>query len=376
MPTPPSLRRLSLSDLDEQALRSLIAHGEDLFVERKQALPKEGIGRAAASFANSLGGWILLGVADNKELVGYATPGRSDVQSHIGQLLANEVEPVPPFVAESRVLDRKSLVIIRVFESSDTPHLLRKTGAVPIRTPQGTKPVVDQGLLLQLARRGEAALETARNRLATDLIATELGTPDRPDIVGVSDAEPYVIVRAALVTPPPHFASWALSQAAPATAVSAANEIARILGIQLSPVDTETTSRGRGVSAGWRAGFHVPVGARVTIDAAGVVGARLVRGRGTGAVSLHAIKGDYVSPLMLGVGDVLRLAEAYGRSVWRVDISLPRQDFTVVDAPRRMGRPFYASGELPSPPDFEASAALTDAFIREFAREMGVEQYE
>ena len=79
---------------------------------------------------------------------------------------------------------------------------------------------------------------------------------------------------------------------------------------------------------------------------------------------------------MLAVGDVLKAAGVYGRTVWRVDIGLPLQDFQVVDAPRRLGRPFFASGELSSPPDFEDTAALTDSFVREFAREMGLPDYD
>lgn len=118
------IRRLSLGDLDEGTLRRLIGHGEDLFVERKRDIPKAGLGRVAASFANSLGGWVLLGVADNGCLVGYQLPGRADPQSHVGQLLSAEVEPLPPFVAAVRELDGATLLIVRVFESADTPHLL------------------------------------------------------------------------------------------------------------------------------------------------------------------------------------------------------------------------------------------------------------
>ena len=93
---PLSIRRLSLADLDDDALRTLVGHGEHLFVERKQSLPSDGIGRVAASFANALGGWILLGVADDGTMPGFSLPSRTDAQSHIGQLLANEVEPTPP----------------------------------------------------------------------------------------------------------------------------------------------------------------------------------------------------------------------------------------------------------------------------------------
>lgn len=373
---PLSIRRLSLADLDEDALRALVGHGEHLFVERKQNLPKDGLGRVAASFANSLGGWILLGVADDGSIPGYALPVGTDAQAHIGHLLSNEVEPLPPFVASGYTLDGADLLVIRIFESSDTPHLLKRSGAVPMRTPKGTEPITEQGLLLQLARRGEAAQEAARTRLASDLIALELATPDRPDLIAVGDSGPYVVVRAGLVTSPPHFAAWATSKAAPEAAAQGAREVARILGASMDTRGPETSSRGRGVGLGWSGQANtVPLWIRIAIDAGGVVGGRIGRSH-VDSTTLDAIRSDYVSPLMLGVGDVLTAAGVYGRTVWRVDISLPRQDFQLEDAPRSPRGPFFASGELSSPPTFEDTASLTDAWVREFAREMGVPDYD
>jgi hypothetical protein len=69
------IRRLAVADLDETALERLAAHGEDLFVERKRAIPNDGIGRTVAAFANSLGGWLLLGVANDGTLSVSAHPG-------------------------------------------------------------------------------------------------------------------------------------------------------------------------------------------------------------------------------------------------------------------------------------------------------------
>jgi predicted HTH transcriptional regulator len=118
-----SIRRLSLADLDEERLRQLIDHGEDLFVERKQQPPeRSGLGAAVASFANTLGGWLLLGVRDDGTIEGYAEDARTDVQSHFGQVLANQVDPLPPFVADVREVDGKPVTILRVFESADTPR--------------------------------------------------------------------------------------------------------------------------------------------------------------------------------------------------------------------------------------------------------------
>lgn len=117
----------------------------------------------------------------------------------------------------------------------------------------------------------------ARERISIDSIVLALATPERPDLVAVSDAEPYAVVRASLVTPMPHFAEWATSEAAARSVTGAADVIARALNVDIG-VGTKVTVRGRGVTAGWTGGFEVPVGARVALSAEGVVGARVSRG--------------------------------------------------------------------------------------------------
>ena len=155
-----------------------------------------------------------------------------------------------------------------------------------------------------------------------------------------------------------------------------AAEVARILGASMTPHGPAISPRGRGVGVGWSGQADViQLSIRAAIDAGGVVGARVSR-TGVTATSLEVLRSQYVSPLMLAVGDLLAMGEVYGRTVWRVDINLPRQGFTLTDAPRSTGRPFFASGELSSPPTFEDSAALTDSWVKEFAREMGVADYE
>jgi hypothetical protein len=372
---PPGLRSLTFADLTDDRLRALVDHGEDLFVERKRQPPQAGIGRVVASFANTLGGWVLLGVADDGSLYGYPLPAGTDAQSHVGQLLSAEVEPLPPFIAAVRELDGKPLLIIRVFESADTPHLLKMTGGVPVRTPGGTADVPDQRSLLELARRGEEAMERARERLSSDRIVIELSAPERPDLVGVGLAEPYAILRAGVLTPMPHFADWAVSSAAADAATRSALEAARILGIQLSPSEVDVAVRGRGVSAGWTAGFQVPVHCRLSIDADGVVGGRLARGVGVGTTTLHSIEMQYISPLVLTVGDMLQRAEAFGRVTWRLDVVLPRDGFSVLDAERQLRQPFFSVADGSSPPEFLEANQMISRWRRELARELGVSEW-
>jgi hypothetical protein len=56
----------------------MIKEGESL-VELKAKIPAEGIGPTIASFANSLGVWVMLGVEDStRTVVGWKPPGRAD----------------------------------------------------------------------------------------------------------------------------------------------------------------------------------------------------------------------------------------------------------------------------------------------------------
>jgi len=138
-----SIRRLALAELDPDRLRRLVGEGEPLFVERKEATPKEGLGPTVASFANTLGGWLLLGVADDGGLRGWREHGRSDLQDHLRHVLRREVDPLPPFSARSIELEDQPIGVVRVIESVDTPHIARRTGALYIREPGGKRPISD-----------------------------------------------------------------------------------------------------------------------------------------------------------------------------------------------------------------------------------------
>lgn len=197
----------------------------------------------------------------------------------------------------------------------------------------------------------------------------------RPELVAVSDAEPYAIVRASLLTRMPQLAAWATSQAASEAAVGAAGAIAQALAVAVDAGGWTITPRGGGVTAGWAGGFEVPVRSRVTVDAEGVVGARLSRGRGTGEASLRSFESLYIAPLVGGVAELLRRAELHGRAAWRLDIGLPPQDFRVVDAVRTSRRPFFAFADVASPPSASEEHELTQSWFREFARELGLEAW-
>lgn len=194
---------MTLADLTEDGLAALIGHGEDDLVERKRQPPSgTKFGAAVASFANTLGGWILLGVDDDGSVSGWKIdPPKTDLQSHLANLLSGQVDPVPPFVATYREREGRTIAVMRVFESSDVPHVERGTGAIYVRTSAGKVAVDSHPGVLALAQRGRDADEAARDRLRSSwIIQSELAPPDVDPGLIARDGDPdsfTTLVRAA-----------------------------------------------------------------------------------------------------------------------------------------------------------------------------------
>lgn len=314
------------------------------FKELPPAPPK--FGAAAASFANTLGGWIVIGVRDrDRAIVGWTELNpRTDVQSHLGALLREEVDPLPPFVAERRELDGKTIVVMRVFESADAPHIVRGTGALYIRTAQGKQPIEDQRMLFELARRGRDAMRDAEARLGTDLVVNALRRPDERSTRGGQECWVLqVTVRAAPLTVAPSLRSWPIS-------ASGARWVEHSADVLVPPLErhypgahpplplqsyVSPRPRARGHTAsciveppdktpspqGW-----IPLYEALTCaDSAGVLGAA-VRKRFPGSGALVSVE-EHLRPMIeLMIEEIttaLTSAEAYGRAAWRVNILLP-----------------------------------------------------
>jgi len=107
------LRRLPLADVGESELRELI-EADETVAERKGSPPKDGMGPTIAAFANSGGGWVLLGVRDDGTLAGFRVPGKAHAQDWLRDKLRTAVDPLPPFAAKTITLDGHEIVVVRV----------------------------------------------------------------------------------------------------------------------------------------------------------------------------------------------------------------------------------------------------------------------
>jgi Putative DNA-binding domain len=181
------MRHLALADITEANLSSMLAENETLFVEHKGGLGGQGfqIAKAVCSFANTLGGWVLVGVTAGQpnagEPGGWEPVGAHEMTDRVREALrSSSVDPLPPFAAT--VLDYgdppKPIGVVRVYESSDTPHVMGN-GQVFVRSvAEDTDArrkyraggVETQAVLVTLAERGSAGVARAREKFDPDRV--------------------------------------------------------------------------------------------------------------------------------------------------------------------------------------------------------------
>jgi hypothetical protein len=387
---PDSLRARALSELSDLELEELAAHGEDSLVERKREPPAANrFGAAVASFANTPGGgWVLIGVDDDGVAHGYeGVPAKTDLQSHLGDLLRAQVDPLPPYLAAWRELDGKRVAIVKVYESADAPHVVKGTGSVYVRTPAGKTAIDGQATLLALAQNARAAYANAQRRAQQSMIVTTaLVPPDAPPAQFARGADPantIVTVRVAPLTVPPHFRDWPVSQAGADAAYRCA---ATFFPTGADQQDRQTQPRGRGfvvqrVMRDVLERLHVLT---LAGDSVGVLGGQLRQPRpDSNCVVLGGLRANHLEPLIYALTGLLATADVVGRVAADTWISLPG-DVRVADEPSPPGehargelmREYHASADLVVPASDEERTALARRWEREIARNVGIPLWE
>ncbi|MBW1678155.1 MAG: ATP-binding protein [Deltaproteobacteria bacterium] len=103
--------------MKKSEIRELIEQGEGYFVEFKKDIG-QGLDREMVAFANSSGGKIVIGVADNGKVIGCTLD--NSVRSRV-QDIANNCDPRISIRLHTAKYERKDLLIISVEESPDKP---------------------------------------------------------------------------------------------------------------------------------------------------------------------------------------------------------------------------------------------------------------
>jgi hypothetical protein len=375
-----SVRRMTIADLatDPGLVRRLIDEGETLFVERKERDPKDGLGATIASFANMLGGWLLIGVDDSGKVVGYRPPGRVDLQDYIRQLLGAQVDPLPPFAAVRVRAGRHMIGVVHVAESSDTPHITRD-GVIYVRNPGGKQRVTDHRDVLEMARRGERArYEAERVRLHLPLIEQAMTTPTgifagQQRFTLEDHAPPLIewIVRASPYTVAGAFPDRALS----AVAAELARTNVRSLYAPLPEPAVHVEARARGLYCqGAQMGGRRH--ADLAVDAGGAVAVRTAWRSRRGTLVLKDLPADVLCALIRAAADVLAGLDGYGRAAIGLEIRHAEELTMSWDSdtgrvpPESLidGTRLEMGGDLAIPAAAEDITEVADRWVRELAR--------
>jgi predicted HTH transcriptional regulator len=135
-----------------QHLRELIAGGESLTVEFKRKFTSdEKISKELIAFANTQGGYLLIGVDDDKKIVGVQSE-KSEID-YIDNVCEYCIDPPLDVEIEIVNIEYKDVIVVRVAESDTKPHKL-------LLAPDGTvaKPHERHAYI----RQGSAALQASK----------------------------------------------------------------------------------------------------------------------------------------------------------------------------------------------------------------------
>lgn len=138
-----------VSELEKEDLNKLIGNvAEGWFVEYKGDFPhKKKIAHSIASFANSDGGWYIIGIDDEdnsniaKEIVGFDINKYTLPKERIRNLVANNITPKPYFESKLILLDdEKAVLVVHIERGDETPYVTND-GKIYQRVGEGSDPI-------------------------------------------------------------------------------------------------------------------------------------------------------------------------------------------------------------------------------------------
>jgi hypothetical protein len=415
-----SFAHAALVDLEPLDIPRMLTLDETLFVEHKGGVDEKsahGLMSAVSSFANGLGGWVLLGVEKGepvKESPKWLSGSAPPLIDVVRDRLRVELDPLPAF--EARAIhcpgtDRK-VGVVRVYESSDTPHIAIRTGAVYVREVAGVRDASSPGSpgagrqgeriyrarqigsraqLVELAKRGEVARDRVLRLVdpahQLPLVANSLPVKFEPIARGgfqpVPETGPSIVVRLVPYTLPPRFRGWATTADCAAALLRGVEILADKSGLDSNWAEPDPSGASVAVQLDQGSihvdavGFGLPATARLVADSAGVVGAALGLGapenEGRRAVIRLDALGDLIRSVVEVAASVLEAGEFLGRAHCQIDLQQIPSVFSLEGGAGRSGR-FWVptSSDLIVPAEREEVTMVVQRSANALARSAGI----
>ena len=119
-------------------------HAEGLQIDYKKEFPDKGLAKHFASFSNTRGGLIIVGVEEDDK----GLPIKWEGVKNEGKLIdrvhqnASNIDPIPNY--ETCITDEKNgrvFLLIRIFEGDQTPYYVQNDSNIWVRTGNISKPI-------------------------------------------------------------------------------------------------------------------------------------------------------------------------------------------------------------------------------------------
>jgi hypothetical protein len=138
--------------LERADLNTLIDNNvsEGWFVEFKAQMPESiKVAKSIASFANTEGGWLIVGIVDDinnaaSEISGFDLLKLKQPKEHIKNIVSAHIAPIPYF--ESKLIElesQKGVIVIWVPKSEEAPHIL-SDGKIYRRIGESSEPIPEK----------------------------------------------------------------------------------------------------------------------------------------------------------------------------------------------------------------------------------------
>ncbi|WP_339439649.1 AlbA family DNA-binding domain-containing protein [Pseudomonas sp. EA_15y_Pfl1_P104] len=201
----------SIDDLTTNDLVALRTVTEGWYIEYKQELSKsEAIAKSISALANSYGGWVFYGIAeeskDNSVAGEFHGIDRCDVDAglqRIRQAVANSLSPACHYEAKAlygpnkniNLGADKAIICVAVPQSIEAPHIHKK-GSIYRRVADGSEPVAenDRYMIEKMFDRSKAVAEEYKEWIADDPEFSE-GETGNPHVRIMISSNPWKMPR-------------------------------------------------------------------------------------------------------------------------------------------------------------------------------------
>lgn len=135
----------------EQLIKDLLSQEEGERLEFQESVRREGIGKTICSFLNHKGGQLLIGINNNKTIVGVHDAEKA--KEALEKYLLEELVPEAPVMVSVEMYDEKSLLLLKVWEGSKQPYIFE--GIIYARTGDKTHKATSKEISKLIQKRQE-----------------------------------------------------------------------------------------------------------------------------------------------------------------------------------------------------------------------------